>query len=175
MKFFLAFSFLFFSSSIFAQSSFILPQEVDRIDHKTVGNVEVLILEDFINNSLEPAEVVAIDGDVILVKRNQTLALLVPGAQYFAINETPFFVLAGDSCQSQCAGAAAGGAMTGAVGGAAAGAQAGAVFGPQAAAGGVVIGGIVGGVGGMITGFEVCKWATGCNKLMEEPKPNEEK
>ena len=169
MKLFLFLSFLCLTAnSAFAQgpkTSFLHDHEAEEIEFRTLGNTTVAVLEDFIAFSESPAVVIAIENNLVLVKRDEKMALLVPRDSFDEVsNASPFVVLA-DSCAAQCAGAAAGGALTGAVGGAGSlGSAGGMAAGAPGAAGGIVIGGIVGGVGGGITGFEVCKWATGCAK-----------
>ncbi len=166
MKFIFVSIMLFFTNSAFAQSSFLTLDEAIHIEHKLVGNVEVLVLEDFARGSFEAAKIVATEGNFLLVERAKRLALLVPEKDYDAISENPFIAFAeGPSCQAQCGGSAVAGAIAGGLGGAAAGATTGGLIGTAGgpvgigagAAGGAVIGGGLGAIGGFIGGFESCR------------------
>lgn len=167
--FFASLLFSLFSGSIYAQESndsFLYEQE-SEIQHEMVGNLTIAVLEDFREISIEPALVLAIEENVVLVKRNDQLALLVPKADFenvVASGSNPFIVFA-SQCSRECTASAVAGAIGGAVAGAGSGATIGAPLGPQGVGGGAVIGGLFGGIGGGMGGWEACRIATRCDKF----------
>ena len=154
---------LFLAPSAFANG--FLYEEETGITKQQIGDVTYMVLEQFRDKSIEPAEMVAIEDVMVTVVRDEKVAILIP-AKFFSLymSSGKAFKYAENQCASECNASAIAGLIGGALGGAASGATIGTAGGPGGAVGGAVVGGFIGGVAGGMTGWEACRITTQCDK-----------